>query len=486
MEIPGYEIKQSIGSGGMATAYLAIQTSLGRQVVIKALDTQDKSSADMVERFLNEGRIIASFNHPHIVTIYDIGIAEDAVYISMEYVEGGDLKQRMRKHLSTGPEAVKLVQDIASGLQVAHENGIVHRDVKPGNILFRRDGTPLLSDFGIAKQLTTDHDLTSTGIFLGSPNYMAPEQAEGGPIDGRADLYALGVIFYELLTGEKPYKAASVIDIIVAHKQAPIPKLPDKYSDYQEFLELLLAKKRRDRFRDAKSLIYFAEHLTLSPSAPLPQPDVGERTDEANIPTVQARIELDDETTLGKPKRRPKRIPAVLMVLLVLATVGFVGVHYLASQMNEEPRRDLTSLPLQGMPVLSVPETGGNTATPAQSAILAGVTKAPARDEVITALSWLGQKSLEDFRLTAPAKDNAYYYYSKLLQIDPQNPRGQRGMLQIAERFALLAEREVANGNPTQAMQYVGIGLQIDPNNQALQSLQSLTGSSGGIGGLFK
>ena len=190
MEIPGYEILEPIGVGGMATAYLAVQTSLGREVVIKVLDTQDKSSGESVERFLNEGRIVAAFNHPYIITIYDIGITEDVVYISMEFVEGGDLKHRLRQKPLTLDEGLDLLERIGSGLGIAHENGIVHRDVKPGNILFRKDGTPLLSDFGIAKQLTTDHDLTSTGMFLGSPNYMAPEQSEGGAIDGRADIYA--------------------------------------------------------------------------------------------------------------------------------------------------------------------------------------------------------------------------------------------------------------------------------------------------------
>ena len=445
----------------------------------------------MVERFLNEGRIIASFNHPHIVTIYDIGIAEDAVYISMEYVEGGDLRQRLRRQPYTGAEALELVQSIASGLQVAHDNGIVHRDVKPGNILFRRDGTPLLSDFGIAKQLSTDHDLTSTGIFLGSPNYMPPEQADGGPIDGRADLYALGVIFYELLTGSKPYTAASVIDIIVAHKQAPIPKLPDELSTYQQFLELMLAKSRRNRFRDAKSLIHYAKHLQETPSAPAPAPVVGgDTTDEGDVATVQANFALAEAEpdTAAKSKRKAKKVPVLLIALLALAAVGFSGVSYMATRMKTEPRHDLASVPLQSVPVMPIPDPA-TAVPPRQSAASASpANKAPAREEVLTALSWLGQKSLEDFRLTTPPKDNAYYYYSKLVQIDPQNPQGQRGILQIAERFALLAERELANSNPPQAKQYIEIGLKIDPNNQALQSLRALATSSGKgvIGSLFK
>ncbi|MCC6715149.1 MAG: serine/threonine protein kinase, partial [Gammaproteobacteria bacterium] len=161
----------------MATAYLATQASLGRQVVLKVLDTTNDVTSKNVERFMNEARIVASLRHPNIITIYDVGRHSDLIYISMEYIEGGDLKARMADGVAP-QEALDIVARIASALDCAHKSGVIHRDVKPANILFRKDGTPLLTDFGIAKKLTIDHDLTSTGIFLGSPNYMAPEQAE--------------------------------------------------------------------------------------------------------------------------------------------------------------------------------------------------------------------------------------------------------------------------------------------------------------------
>lgn len=174
--------------------YLAEQKSLGRQVVLKILDSKVRDTPETIERFLNEGRIIALLNHPHIITIFDIGQSEQDVYISMEYVEGGDLRQRMQHKVFAPVEAIDVIEKIAGGLALAHAQDIIHREVKLGNILFRDDGTPLLSDFGIAKRLSSDADLTSTGMFLGSPNYMAPEQSEAGPIDGRADIYSLGII----------------------------------------------------------------------------------------------------------------------------------------------------------------------------------------------------------------------------------------------------------------------------------------------------
>jgi serine/threonine protein kinase len=319
MEIAGYKIQQTIGQGGMATAYLAVQESLGRAVVLKVLDTSNQTSAESVERFLNEARIVAALNHPNIITIYDVGIAEDFIYISMEYIEGGDLRQRMRGLIQPN-EALDIIGSIALGLDAAHKKGIIHRDVKPANVLFRRDGTPLLTDFGIAKQLTVDNDLTSTGIFLGSPNYMAPEQAEGGPIDGRADLYSLGVIFYEMLTGEKPYKSESVVDVIVQHKQAPIPLLPPGLEHFQPLLDLMLAKRRNDRFRDADSLLHYIQTMER-PDVQRPQVDVT-TVSELELTGAHTIESLDAQVRHVRSKRSGGLKPSHLILGILLAVAG--------------------------------------------------------------------------------------------------------------------------------------------------------------------
>ena len=167
----------------MGTVYLATQESLNRAVVLKTLSLADSANPEFVERFLNEGRIIARLRHPHIVTIYDIGNAGPLVFISMEYVEGGDLRQRLGAPLPP-QQALNILSAVSSALECAHDEGIVHRDVKPANILFRSDGTPLLGDFGIAKQTGVDVELTSTGTILGSPFYMSPEQAESKRCQG--------------------------------------------------------------------------------------------------------------------------------------------------------------------------------------------------------------------------------------------------------------------------------------------------------------
>ncbi len=471
MEIPGYEIERCIGQGGMASAYLARQTSLDRKVVLKILDTSVTDSQVTIERFLNEGRIVASLHHPHIITTYDIGQAGTDVFISMEFVDGGDLKQRLKREPMQPAEAVDLIAKIASSLAAAHAKGIVHRDVKPGNILFRTDGTPLLSDFGIAKRLTGDADLTSTGMFVGSPNYMAPEQSDTGPVDGRADIYALGVIFFEMLTGRKPYPSESVIDIILKHKKDPVPELPPGLEEYQELLDLMMAKDRNDRFRDAESLIHYIDQLRArilgGPPEPLPGLAGSDETVTFDqIPaTAVRRVTLEDEPGGG-------RLRALLAVLALLCAVAY-GVLMLVErrmQSVEVPRIAPLSTTIERIEESPPDAPGSSETNPVE------------REKVTGALTWLGTHSLND-RLTAPPQDNAYYYFSRLLQMDPDSETARQGLAEISARYALLAEREIAEGNYERARSYVSIGLQVDPNNEALLVLRDL--AVPGEGGFF-
>ena len=250
--IPGYRVERLIGSGGMASVYLAIQESLERPVALKVLD--DPESAEYQERFLNEGRIIASLTHTNIVTVHDIGIAHRHLYISMEYVEGGDLRKRIRQGIGTA-EAFEIVEKIGNALKLAHDRGVIHRDVKPANILFRTDGTPLLADFGIAKDYQRDSDLTLDGSLVGSPYYLSPEQARAHPIDGRADIYSLGVILYEMLTGSKPFKGESAVDTVFKHLNDPLPMLPEELVRAQWIIDRMLAKQPEERFADTGELV---------------------------------------------------------------------------------------------------------------------------------------------------------------------------------------------------------------------------------------
>ena len=192
MNIPGYKIDKLIAEGGMASVYLAEQESLARPVALKLLRKFDNPSQAL--RFFNEGRIIASLEHRNIITIFDLGVVDERHYLAMEYLQGGDLKQRIHRGM-TPSEAFEIVETLGSCLSFVHQQGIIHRDIKPENILFRRDGTVVLTDFGIAKQMESDNTLTMDGTTLGSPHYLSPEQASCKTLDGRADIYSLGHCF---------------------------------------------------------------------------------------------------------------------------------------------------------------------------------------------------------------------------------------------------------------------------------------------------
>lgn len=250
--IPGYELIRELGAGGMATVYLAIQRSLDRKVALKVMKRNIDDVEKFEKRFLVEGRTMAKLPHRNIVSVYDIVKSDDATYIAMEYLEGGTLSQKMKDGLSLG-DAISVVVQIAQALQFAHEHGVVHRDLKPANIMYRDAHTPVLTDFGIAKQQdATATRLTQTGMLVGTPTYMSPEQINALEVDGRSDLYALGVLFYELLTGTPPFAGDTPIAVLMAHLTQPPPPLPSQFVDFQPVLDRMLAKNRDERFASLK------------------------------------------------------------------------------------------------------------------------------------------------------------------------------------------------------------------------------------------
>ncbi|MGH6636710.1 MAG: protein kinase domain-containing protein [Gammaproteobacteria bacterium] len=472
MKIPGYRIERAIGEGGMATAYLAVQESLDRRAVLKVLKTSRQNAEENVERFRNEARIIASLNHPHIVTIYDIGLSEGCLFISMEYVEGGDLRARIKQTVSA-EQGLNIIRKIGGGLAAAHQKGIVHRDVKPANILFRKDGEPLLTDFGIAKQLTLDHDLTSTGMFLGSPSYMAPEQSDESDIDGRADIYSLGIILFEMLTASKPYRAESVLDLLLLHKQGPLPQLPPNLSVLQPLLNLMLAKKRKDRFRDADSLLHYVAHLETKMKSPNLDPPALENS-VPPVETTRSELTTTNRHYITHRAKAGGRRSLYLLVLLALSLGGNAALYYYDYRSNER------ALALQQAPAqagFQPPPVPAERPTKLPPANLPSAQKSVNNEEVISALQWLARHSLEEYRLTHPPKDNAYYYYSRALAIDPTDPAAKKGLALVADRFAFLAERKIAENDYNTAQSYISIGLQIDPSNPTLRELNGLVAS---------
>jgi serine/threonine protein kinase len=249
--IKGYRFIKKLGTSSHSSVYLAEREATGVKMVLKVLrqipDVNDESIAAF-DRFLQEYEMIAGIDHPNIVKIYDLGVADDHAHIAMEYIDAGDLRQRISERIIAAA-AVKYLREIASALARIHEVGILHRDLKPGNIMLRRDNSIALIDFGLAKRLRLQMEITGSGEIFGTPYYMSPEQGHGNPVDERSDIYSLGVIFYEMLTGLKPYQADTAMGIIYKHARAPIPLLPARLAEYQALLNMMLAKDPEDRLQ---------------------------------------------------------------------------------------------------------------------------------------------------------------------------------------------------------------------------------------------
>ncbi len=254
--IRGHRCIRQVGSGGMCTIYLAESERAGTLVVLKVFNQVPDVSERIVsfDRFLQEYQIVAGLTHQNIVRIYDLGIADDHAYIAMEHFPAGDLRQRMRTPLL--PEtALKFLEQIASALQAIHSVGVLHRDLKPANVMLRADGSLCLIDFGLAKANEMEVSLTGTREIFGTPYYMSPEQGHAEEIDGRSDLYSLGVMFYEMLTGQKPYTGATAMEVIYKHKRAELPKVAPQFAEYEPMLTRLLAKSPADRYQSAQELL---------------------------------------------------------------------------------------------------------------------------------------------------------------------------------------------------------------------------------------
>jgi serine/threonine-protein kinase PpkA len=255
-EIPGFTVHHEIGRGGMAVVYLATQNSLDRQVAIKVMSPLLASDPSFSERFLHEARTAGRLQHPGIVSVYDTGIQDHTHFIVIEHIPGGDLGSRLKAGSLSPSQALDITRQLAAALDYAHNKNFVHRDVKPDNILFRESGSAVLTDFGIAKAMGGDTTgLTAAGLAIGTPRYMSPEQARGHPVDGRSDLYSLGVVFHQMLTGKLPYDAPDSFAVGLMHITEPIPDLPEKLSKYQPLLNRLMAKSPDDRYQTGREVL---------------------------------------------------------------------------------------------------------------------------------------------------------------------------------------------------------------------------------------
>ncbi len=328
-ELAGHRILSVIGRGGMAVVYLAEHLRLGRHVALKVLDPVLAEDEAFRDRFIRESRIAAGLDHPNVVTVYDAGEAEGVLYLSMRYVDGSDLERLLRTETRLTPErAVSIVSQCAAALDAAHARGLVHRDVKPGNILLASEpeGTSdrvYLSDFGVTKRMHSGSGLTRTGQFVGTVDYVAPEQIRGEDVDGRVDVYSLGCVLYRCLTGEVPFPRQTEIGTIYAHLQddptRPTELWPELPAGVDGVISRALAKSRDERFPTCREL---AEAGAVATGA-------SHRAAAASI-DVPTKIVRDARRHPRRPTRRRSRlfvggiiigVAAVAAVALVLTTL---------------------------------------------------------------------------------------------------------------------------------------------------------------------
>ena len=299
-ELGHYRILGRLGSGGMADVYRAEDLKLGREVALKVLPPEFGRNENAVSRFQSEVRSSASLNHRNIVTVFEVGEHDGLHYYAMRLLSGGDLRHRINAGMRPD-EALWVLREIADAFVQAHGRGFVHRDVTPGNIMFDEQGHPVLTDFGIAKALQSSSRLTATGASMGTPRYMSPEQARGRPVDARADLYSLGVVLYEMLTGQPPFDAEEALALIFKHVTEPVPRLPESLAPYQNLVDGLLAKDPDERIASAEALIDAIDPLMQIAQGGSPAPGTGSADQDVRTQQNPTLRQSGPRTSMPRP-----------------------------------------------------------------------------------------------------------------------------------------------------------------------------------------
>ena len=395
-EIPGYRLLRILGHGGMSTVYLGQQLSLGREVAIKVMRQEVATDEIGRRRFENEARTIARLDHPHIVRIHEVGRTEEGQpFYVMPVFPRGHLG---RRNLTRDESRVReIVEVLLSALAYAHGRGVVHRDVKAENVLFDEAERPMLTDFGIALRRGYGARVTTAGVAVGSTAYMAPEQARGGDVDLRADLYSLGVLTWEMLTGSLPYRAHDGLSMALKHVQDPIPRLPAHLAQWQRFFDRALAKSPGERFPDAQDMLDAMRAVPHAQKQPLR--------------AALARL-------------RSRTGPRQIAIGAVLAAVLVGGIALLARLDERNAQRRLSETASSTTPAVATtpataaaldPTLGAPEADPSES-LLRAAPESAAQGFIDAAKRQLQQK-----RLVSPAGDNAYDSVMTAWQTDPSH-----------------------------------------------------------------
>lgn len=333
-----YKVIGLLGQGGMATVYTAYQESVDRQVAIKVLPPHPGLDLNFAERFELEARTIARLQHPHILPLYDYGKDDDILYLVMAYADGGTLEDLIRDGPLDLDFAQKVLREIAGALDYAHRQGVIHRDIKPPNILMSGEGHALLADFGIVKLAESSSNMTGTGV-VGTPSYMAPEQAQGMPIDNRADIYSLGVVTYQMITGRQPFSAPSLMQIMLKVMQEPPPSIHEVASGLPDELDVVMQRvlekdpnaryQTAVEFADAFAQVVTQSYTSVGKATPkTPAVPLSEAQTAALEPQSQTQAANDSQTVIIREGTNPWlflgafAILAIAIIAVVIIVVG--------------------------------------------------------------------------------------------------------------------------------------------------------------------
>jgi serine/threonine protein kinase len=482
INIPGYRIIKPIGEGGMASVFLATQLSLDREVALKVMSPMLASNSEFASRFLVEGKITAKLQHPNLVTVYDIGTHNGVYYLAAEYIPAGTLKERINEGGLLVAEILDIASDIAMGLDFAHQKGFVHRDVKPGNVLFRNDGRVVLADFGIAKAMDGSNSSTVAGASIGTPDYMSPEQARGEPVDGRSDLYSLGTVLYEMLVGHPPYQASDPFTVALMHVTQPVPELPEEFAWLQPLVAGLMAKQPAERYNTGAAFVDAVHKLLGSApeAAKLQQsstrkPGGGNRISGSSATQQRTRV-----STAQKAGERPGWLwPAVGGAVLAIAVSVWLfvangkkpDVVAVPTPTNTAPAN--TNVDPNAPPVISVPFSNPNGTSPATAMTQTDI------DDLLTQADSYVKRGTEPGspdigrQLLDPEDDSALYLYRKVLQSQPENVRAKAGLEKLLAFYRKYSYLTCKRGLWTQCSINASEGMRVDPADDFLLKINA-------------
>ncbi len=445
-EVPGHRLVRPLGRGGMATVYLAIQSSLGRPVAVKILQA---ATDETITRFEQEARTIARLQHPHIVAIYEVGrTSDEQLYYTMPYLPNGDLSKIDLR--DTPSRIAAVMRALAGALGHAHKQGIVHRDVKPENVLFDQHRRALLTDFGIARA-SDSLRVTREGATMGSSGYMSPEQARGQDIDGRSDLYSLGVVCYELLTGDLPFRGADALSTAIAHIEQPVPRLPPLKRAWQPFVDKALAKSPEARFQNAEEMIAALDavdgrHTTPRPVVPTPPHRPAFQWPKITLPRLRMpRVQLPriplphiQMPRVHLPASRiVRRYGPALLMLLALIAVSAAALSWRSHAHRVSPPSPAKATQTPATDNLAAtaiaaavpaPATSSDTAHPVIAVPVEDSSVDAAQAARVTVLLAQANASFAEGRLTVPKQNSAAAHYQAVLKLEPENRSARAGI----------------------------------------------------------